>query len=97
MKAHAYHTNGRITFAKIPAIVDYPDLLNVQLESWDHFLQASVAPDKRVNKGLQQIFKMNFPITDARENYILELKDDLPEAAYELAWSKVYNLERSSR
>ncbi|HYQ86448.1 MAG TPA: DNA-directed RNA polymerase subunit beta [Bacteroidota bacterium] len=72
MKAHAHHANGRITFAKIPAIVDYPDLLNVQLESWDHFLQASVSPDKRVNKGLQQIFKMNFPITDARENYILE-------------------------
>jgi hypothetical protein len=38
-----------------------------------------------------------FRVTTNRENYILELKDDLPEAAYELAWSKVYNLERSSR
>jgi hypothetical protein len=38
-----------------------------------------------------------FRVTTNRETYILELKDDLQEAAYELAWSKVYNLERSSR
>jgi hypothetical protein len=38
-----------------------------------------------------------FRVTTNRETYILELKDDLPETAYELAWSKVYNLERSSR
>jgi len=44
----------------------------VQLESWEHFLQVGAAPDKRKNQGLQQVFRMNFPITDARENYILE-------------------------
>jgi hypothetical protein len=38
-----------------------------------------------------------FRVTTNRETYILELKDELPETAYELAWSKVYNLERSSR
>jgi len=65
-------SNGRISFSKIPSIIEYPDLLNVQVESWENFLQANVPPEKRENKGLQQIFKMNFPVTDARENYILE-------------------------
>jgi len=36
-------------------------------------------------------------VTTNRETYVLELKEDLPEAAYELAWSKVYNLERSGK
>ena len=64
--------NGRISFSKIPQIIDYPDLLNVQLESWENFLQIHCPPEKRQNKGLQQIFLLSFPITDARENYILE-------------------------
>jgi hypothetical protein len=38
-----------------------------------------------------------FRVTTNRETYILELKDDLPEAAFQFAWSKVYNLERSTR
>ena len=38
-----------------------------------------------------------FRVTTNRETYIVELKSDLPEAAYQFAWSKVYNLERSRR
>jgi len=38
-----------------------------------------------------------FRVTTNRETYIVELKSELPEAAYQFAWSKVYNLERSSR
>jgi hypothetical protein len=38
-----------------------------------------------------------FRVTTNRETYVLELKEDLPEAAYELAWSKIYNLERSGK
>jgi hypothetical protein len=38
-----------------------------------------------------------FRVTTNRETYILELKDDLPEAAFQLAWSKVYNSERNTR
>jgi hypothetical protein len=38
-----------------------------------------------------------FRVTTNRETYILELKAELPEAAYQFAWSKVYNLERSGR
>ncbi len=64
--------NGRLSFAKIPTVVDYPDLLNVQLESFEHFLQERIPPHKRKSKGLQQVFLMNFPIADTRENYLLE-------------------------
>jgi DNA-directed RNA polymerase subunit beta len=72
VKTHQNHIDGRKSFAKIPTVVGYPDLLDVQLESWEYFLQANTPPDKRAKRGLQQIFGMNFPITDARENYILE-------------------------
>jgi len=63
--------NARVSFAKIPTVVEYPDLLNVQMESFEHFLQERIPPHKRKNKGLQQVFLMNFPITDTRENYLL--------------------------
>jgi hypothetical protein len=36
-------------------------------------------------------------VTTNRETYVVELKEDLPDAAYELAWSRIYNLERSGR
>ena len=47
-------------------------MLNIQLESWEGFAQAGTAPSRRKNKGLQAVFKTNFPITDARENFLLE-------------------------
>ncbi len=72
LKVAEKNSNGRISFGIIDSVIQYPDLLNVQTESWDSFLQAGVPPEKRQNKGLQQIFKMNFPLTDARENYLLE-------------------------
>jgi DNA-directed RNA polymerase subunit beta len=65
-------SNKRITFGKIPEIIDAPDLLNIQLESWENFLQADVASARKKNKGLQAVFKTNFPVTDARENFLLE-------------------------
>ncbi len=72
MKSQTATVDGRISFGRIPEIVESPDLLNVQLDSWEQFLQQTVPPSKRKNQGLEQCFKMNFPITDARENYILE-------------------------
>jgi len=65
-------SSKRITFGKISEIIEAPDLLNIQLESWESFLQADVPPARRKNKGLQAVFKMNFPVTDARENFLLE-------------------------
>jgi len=50
----------------------FPDLLNIQLESWESFLQTDGTPSRRKNRGLQSVFKMNFPVTDARENFLLE-------------------------
>ena len=66
------HSNKRISFGNIPQIIEPTDLLNIQLESWESFLQADVSPSRRKNKGLQAVFKMNFPITDTRENFLLE-------------------------
>jgi DNA-directed RNA polymerase subunit beta len=62
----------RISFSRIPELIEPPDLLDVQLESWQGFLQADTQPSRRKNKGLQAVFKMNFPVTDARENFLLE-------------------------
>jgi hypothetical protein len=40
-----------MSFGSIESIVQYPDLLNVQTDSWDSFLQAGVPPEKRQNRG----------------------------------------------
>ncbi|MEX2117553.1 MAG: DNA-directed RNA polymerase subunit beta [Bacteroidota bacterium] len=64
--------NGRISFGRIPSVIEIPDLLNVQIDSFNRFLQAEVPPHRRKKAGLQQVFESNFPITDARENFLLE-------------------------
>lgn len=78
--------SGRYTFSKIESNVELPDLLNVQIDSFKNFLQEDVPPHKRKSKGLQQIFLANFPISDARGNYLLEF------AKYEIDKPK-YSLE----
>ena len=69
-------TNGRVTerhsFARLKSVIELPDLLDIQLKSFEEFLQAKVPPSKRENKGLQAVFNSVFPITDSRENFILE-------------------------
>jgi DNA-directed RNA polymerase subunit beta len=65
----------RKNFAKIPQRVDYPDLLNVQIESFKKFLQEDVPPKKRKLMGLHGVFKANFPIYDNKEHYALEYID----------------------
>jgi DNA-directed RNA polymerase subunit beta len=62
----------RIFFSKIKKVADLPDLLNIQLESFDEFIQSKMDPDKRENQGLQAVFSSIFPIIDSRENFILE-------------------------
>jgi DNA-directed RNA polymerase subunit beta len=64
--------NGRISFGRIPSVIETPDLLNVQVDSFNSFLQGDVPPHRRKKIGLQQVFETNFPITDARENFLLE-------------------------
>jgi len=49
-----------------------PDLVEVQKNSYLDFLQMNVSPDKRENKGLEQVFREIFPITDFNETSVLE-------------------------
>ena len=67
-----YEPIQRHSFGKIPQVIDYPDLLAIQTESFDKFLQAEVPPGKRKDGGLQAAFVNVFPIEDARGNYLLE-------------------------
>jgi len=62
----------RKSFSKISSAADIPDLLNIQLKSYRDFLQHDVPPSKRKAQGLQAVFLSLFPITDSRENYLLE-------------------------
>lgn len=54
---------------------EYPDFLDIQLQSFKDFFQIDTNPDSRLDEGLFKVFKENFPITDARNNYTLEFLD----------------------
>ena len=62
----------RKSFAKIQKIIDIPNLINIQKQSYEKFLQADVAPNKREDVGLQGVFKSVFPIRDFNETSSLE-------------------------
>ena len=66
--------NQRINFAT-SKILDYPDLLEVQLKSFKDFFQLETTPENRKNEGLYQVFQEIFPIEDTRNNYKLEFID----------------------
>ena len=63
-KEHFIEESGRFSFGKIKEIVDMPFLLEMQINSYDDFLQLDVNPEQRENKGLQNIFLRTFPITN---------------------------------
>jgi DNA-directed RNA polymerase subunit beta len=64
--------NQRISFGRIPSVISLPDLLSIQTDSYEDFIQMNVHPAKRENKGLQAVFTTNFPIMDNKENYRLD-------------------------
>jgi DNA-directed RNA polymerase subunit beta len=66
------NNNGRISFGKITTILEAPNLLSIQTDSFEDFLQLQVLPSKRESKGLQAVFGSNFPIFDNKENYRLD-------------------------
>ncbi|MCQ2317413.1 MAG: DNA-directed RNA polymerase subunit beta [Bacteroidales bacterium] len=70
----------RISFASIKRPFDYPDFLDIQLKSFRDFFQLDTNPDLRKNEGLFKVFAENFPITDARNNFVLEFLDYYIEA-----------------
>ncbi len=67
--------NGRITFASTKNQLPYPDFLDIQLQSFQDFFQLETNPENRKNEGLFRVFSENFPITDARNNFVLEFLD----------------------
>jgi len=67
--------NGRINFAKIENPLDYPDFLEVQLQSFQDFFQLETSQEGRKNEGLFKVFAENFPISDARGLFVLEFLD----------------------
>ncbi len=68
-------TTPRINFSSIKSVLDYPDFLDVQLKSFVDFFQLDTPAEKREEEGLYKVFKENFPITDSRENFVLEFID----------------------
>ncbi|MBK8652681.1 MAG: DNA-directed RNA polymerase subunit beta [Haliscomenobacter sp.] len=67
--------NQRISFGKTKFMSDYPDFLEIQLKSFQEFFQLETTPENRINEGLYKVFQENFPITDARNIFVLEFLD----------------------
>ena len=73
----------RIDFGNALSI-DYPDFLDIQLKSFEEFFQIETLPEDRVSEGLFKVFSENFPITDTRNQFVLEFLDyfiDHPDTA----------------
>ncbi len=65
----------RKNFASVKNPLPYPDFLEIQLKSFQDFLQLDTPPEKRNNEGLFKVFAENFPIADTRNNFVLEFLD----------------------
>ncbi len=68
-------TPPRVNFGKIQLAEAYPDLLEIQLKSFQEFFQLETTPENRNTEGLFRVFQENFPITDARNIFVLEFLD----------------------
>lgn len=71
----ASFNSGRISFSSTKIKADYPDFLEIQVKSFQDFFQLETNPEDRMNEGLFKVFAENFPITDARNNFVLEFLD----------------------
>jgi len=67
--------NSRVSFGKVKHAIEYPDFLDVQLQSFQEFFQLDTPADKREGEGLFMVFRENFPITDTRNIFVLEFLD----------------------
>ncbi len=65
----------RINFRSQSALLEYPDFLDIQLESFRQFFQLETTPENRSDEGLFKVFSENFPITDTRNQFVLEFLD----------------------
>ncbi|MGZ3999757.1 MAG: DNA-directed RNA polymerase subunit beta, partial [Mucilaginibacter sp.] len=65
----------RINFSSNKFPIEYPDFLDIQVKSFQDFFQLETTPENRKKEGLFKVFAENFPISDARNNFVLEFKD----------------------
>jgi DNA-directed RNA polymerase subunit beta len=65
----------RINFSSAKLITDYPDFLDIQIKSFQDFFQLKTKADERSTEGLYRTFTDNFPITDTRNQFVLEFLD----------------------
>ncbi|SEN89350.1 DNA-directed RNA polymerase subunit beta [bacterium A37T11] len=65
----------RVNFATSKKVLDYPDFLDVQLQSFREFFQLETTSDNRHQEGLYKVFSENFPISDSRNIFVLEFLD----------------------
>jgi len=65
----------RVNFSSNKFPVEYPDFLEIQIKSFQDFFQLETTPENRVSEGLYKVFAENFPISDARNNFVLEFLD----------------------
>lgn len=65
----------RISFGTAKVQTSYPDFLDIQIKSFQDFFQLETNPENRASEGLYKVFAENFPITDARNNFVLEFLD----------------------
>ncbi len=65
----------RISFSTIKDQLDYPDFLDIQLKSFAEFFKVESTAEERKKEKLYQVFTENFPITDTRNNFVLEFLD----------------------
>ena len=70
-----YSTNNRLNFASATDIPDYPDFLDIQIKSFSDFFQLETKSDERTDEGLFNTFMENFPISDSRNQFVLEFLD----------------------
>ena len=69
------NNSTRINFASSKNHFEYPDFLEIQLKSFKEFFQLETTPENRDSEGLFKVFAENFPITDTRNQFVLEFLD----------------------
>jgi len=65
----------RLNFSSIINRTEYPDFMDIQIKSFQDFFQLETKSDERGNEGLYNTFMENFPITDTRNQFVLEFLD----------------------
>ncbi|SFI12503.1 DNA-directed RNA polymerase subunit beta [Halpernia frigidisoli] len=71
---------ARINFSTAKGKIETPDFLDIQIQSFKEFFQLDTLPEQRMNESLYKTFEENFPITDSRNNFVLEFLDYLVDS-----------------